>query len=254
MRASLLAAGCLDGPEREATLHHLEACAGCRREHDEAALVLAMISQDPVRDAETPVAVEFLVKRVVAHLDQGHRARGYRIGSWAYSLAVVGALLVVVPLVSPVAVWVMARLDSQPATGSPVARVEAVVMDSNALDRLDRRLAREQAVSYLNEAQDVLVTMASAKHACPDKRGHVEVAAEARRSRELLARRTLLVEMEDDGLAQARPVLQDVEYVLRAVAALESCAKGGDVERVRREVERRRLLMKIRLMSRELVG
>ena len=82
----------------------------------------------------------------------------------------------------------------------------------------------------------------------------MEVGDEVLRSRELLARRALLVEMDADGLAPARPVLEDVEYVLREVAALDSCARGGDVERVQRELGRRRLLMKIRLMSRELAS
>jgi hypothetical protein len=49
-------------------------------------------------------------------------------------------------------------------------------------------------------------------------------------------------------------VLDEVELALREVAVLPSCVKRGDVERLRQQVERRQLLMRIRLMTRELEG
>ena len=55
-------------------------------------------------------------------------------------------------------------------------------------------------------------------------------------------------------MASAQGVLDDVELALREVADLPSCVKRRDVERVRREVDERQLLMRIRLMTRELEG
>jgi len=100
----------------------------------------------------------------------------------------------------------------------------------------------------------VLVTMASRPQDCDKANGRVDVGAEARRSRELLARRALLVEIDRAEMAPARPVLEDVERLLREVAALESCAHSGDIEAIHRQIEERRLLMKIDLMARELAG
>jgi hypothetical protein len=247
-RASLLAADCLDGGEREATLHHLEDCAECRREHAQALAVLETMAQDPARDAELPIALEFLEARVRARVDSALRARPFRWATLAYGLGVAALLVVTLPRLLPPLITRFAGPRPTVASGasSPVA------LDDQSLRRMERTLAREQAVRYLSEAQDVLVTMASHPLPCPDKHGHVAMAAEAQRSRELLARRALLVELDGDDVATARPVLEDVEHVLRQVAALESCARGADVERVQREVERQRLLMKIRLMSREL--
>ena len=74
------------------------------------------------------------------------------------------------------------------------------------------------------------------------------------RSRELLARRALLLESGAQAVASVRPVLDDVEQALREVASLESCVRRRDIERVRDDVERSRLLMRIRLMTRELEG
>jgi hypothetical protein len=52
----------------------------------------------------------------------------------------------------------------------------------------------------------------------------------------------------------ARDVLDDVEEMLRAVAALDACARPQDLEAIRGEIAKRRLLMKIDLVTRELQG
>ena len=82
----------------------------------------------------------------------------------------------------------------------------------------------------------------------------VDVEQEAQRSRELLARRALLVGASGEDVASARPILRDVEYVLREVASLPSCARERDLQAIQREMSRRNLLMKIDLMTRELKG
>ena len=81
----------------------------------------------------------------------------------------------------------------------------------------------------------------------------MDVEEEAERSRRLLARRALVIETGED-VASVRPVLRDVEYVLREVASLPSCARERDLQAIQREVSRRNLLMKIDLMTRELKG
>jgi hypothetical protein len=42
--------------------------------------------------------------------------------------------------------------------------------------------------------------------------------------------------------------------MLREVASMEGCARFRDVERLQGEISRRHLLMKMRLMQRELLG
>lgn len=242
-RASLLASGALEGAEREATLAHLDACARCREEHAGAEALLRLLARDPARDAEPGIPVSALTTRVLARLDAG---RERRLPAWRWAWAAGGFAAA-----SALAIMVLPRAARTPAPAPTGA--EEVYASEEALRRLERTLAREQAVRYLNQAQDVLVTMASAPP-CEKNDRRLDVEEEARRSRELLERRALLVELSGDDVASARPVLEDVEQMLREVAALESCVRVGDVERVQREMERRRLLMKIRLMSRELQG
>ena len=83
----------------------------------------------------------------------------------------------------------------------------------------------------------------------------MDVGTRRGRSRELLARRALLVERDGDEVASARPVLDDVEHAAaRGGRAARLRARRRDVERSTAEVERRQLLMKIDLMTRELAG
>jgi hypothetical protein len=102
----------------------------------------------------------------------------------------------------------------------------------------------------------VLVTVAATGADCDRALESLDVGRAPERSRELLERRALAVGAGagDEAVASARGVLDDVELALREVAQLPSCVKRGDVERVRREVDERQLLMRIRLMTRELEG
>jgi len=115
-------------------------------------------------------------------------------------------------------------------------------------------MAREHAARYLSEAQDVLLAVEATEEDCDRADGRVDVGEAPGRSRDLLARRALLVEGRPEAVASARAVLDDVELALREVADLPSCVRRRDVQRLRQDLERRQLHMRIRLMTRELEG
>jgi len=243
-RVSLLASGCLDDPERARTLAHLESCDGCRRDHAAARALLEAVAEDAARRAEPKLAFAALVGRVEARI-AGQAPPRTRPWLWALAgLGAVAAVLVLVPhLAAPV---------RPPAAPPPAA--EAAFVSAEALQRLERNAARQRAARYLNEAQDVLMTLTALRPDCERRPRRVDIGDEVARSQELLARRALLVEVDHEEVASARPVLDDVELVLREVAALQACARAGEIETLKRQMDRRRLLMKIRLMSRELQG
>jgi hypothetical protein len=128
-----------------------------------------------------------------------------------------------------------------------------VELDPAALDRLDRRLVRERAARYLSEAQDLLVTVAAHARNC-ERDARLDVRQEAERSRALLGRRALLVEDDLPAVASVRPVLEDVDLVLREVAELPACARAPELGSIQQRIDERRLLFKIPLMTQELVG
>lgn len=255
---SLLAAGVLRDHEAETVLRHLQSCARCRSEHDEIAALMARLAEDPVRGAEPelplPVLVDLVQARVTRSLTSPKARWGWRMLALPVAAAAaLAAFMVVPPLV--------ARFGPRPAASAPTvaegASSEEPGLSEAALGRLERNVAREHAAQYLADAQDVLVNVASTPRDCDreEKAGsRVDLAAESRRSRELLARKALLVEVDLASVRSARPVLEDVDDMLREVAGLEACTRSQDVARVREALEKRQLLMKMRLMERELLG
>jgi len=247
----LLAADALSGPARARALGHLLTCGRCRTQHAEIRTLLDRLDDDPLRDAirkaELPVASSVLRARVDQLIDRtlaSPRPRPAR--PWGFGLAALATALALA-----VAVPVILERTKKPQ-GETVALTPE--LSAAALGRLERNVAREQAARYLNEAQDVLATVAASPRDCERGERRVDLEAESRRSRELLARRALLLDADQGAVAGAQPVLDDVEQILREVASMEACARFRDVERLQAEIERRQLLMKVRLMQRELLG
>lgn len=250
-RVSLVAAGLLSGPEREETLAHIGACARCRAEHAELRAVVAALEGDPLRSAEPDVKAEVLAARVAREVEQA-RVPADRPRFWLVTLpaaaALVAAALVAPPLVKRFrAEPVAARVTIPPAEAS-------ALLSEEALARIERNLAREQAARYLNEAGEVLVAVAATGVDCDRRDDRLDVGGAPERSRELLEKRRLVVDEGGEAVASARGVLDDVELALRQVAELPSCVKRRDVEHVQKDVAERQLLMRIRLMTRELEG
>jgi len=253
-RTSLLALGALDEAEAARARAHVAACAACARDLEEARAAFSLLSADPVHGAEPPIPLGALVTRVQARLDEAPA----RVPAWRPLFAGAGLLAAVV---LAVAVG-RSRMPPVPPTAAPeVAGVGAPPSDAGsaadsaeAVQRIESALERERAARYLSDAQDVLVTVASAPQRCARRRNAVEVGPEAQRSRDLLARRRLFVETDAPSTVVARDVLDDVEEMLREVAALDACARPQDLEAIRGEIARRHLLMKIDLVTRELQG
>jgi hypothetical protein len=248
---TLLASGVLEGREREETLAHLAECPRCREDHEALQAVVAAMEADPVREAEPGVPLAFMVARVEHEVEQALVPRG-RPRWWFVALPAGAAVLAAAVLF---AVIVERLRPAREAAHAQIPAAEASpLLTEDAIARIERNLAREHAARYLSEAGDVLVAVAATGVDCDRADQRLDVGRAPERSRELLERRALVVRGGGEALASARGVLDDVELALRDVADLPSCVRRQDVERVRREVEKRQLLMRIRLMTRELEG
>ena len=252
-RVSLLAAGVLEGRERDALRAHVERCARCRAEHDEIAALVRALETDPLREAEPELGLPVLVERVGRAVERTlaapRRTARWRLVAVPVAAATLAAALVVPRLVEhfrPAAAPVRAAIPP------PVAPAPALAEET--LARLDRAVAREHAARYLSEASELLVSVSATGIDCDRRDDRLDVGEAPERSRELLERRQLVLESGGEAVASAQGVLDDVELALREVADLPSCVRRRDVERVRQQVERRQLLMRIRLMTRELEG
>lgn len=248
-RVSLLGAGALAPGDEPAVRAHLGGCADCRADLARTTALFADLARDPVRTADVPVPVEHLLRRVNARLDAPPPARSalrWPLAATASAAIAAAVLVVAVP-----------RLVPRVAPSAPPETEHAAVGDGapdDVVARMERRLSRDQAARYLDEAQDVLVTVAGHPADCERDRGRIDVGEEARRSRELLERRALMVELGGDEVASARPLLDDVEGLLREVAALPACARADSLDAIHRQMQRRNVLMKIDLLTSELRG
>jgi hypothetical protein len=254
-RTSLLALEVLDEAEAGRARAHVATCAACARDLEATRSALSFVSTDPTHGAEPPIPLGALVARVQARLDEAPAGR--RAGRPLLA----GAGLLAAVVFAAVAGRALLGTPPPPAASPEIASVTAPPPDAGpaadsaeAMRRIESTLERERAARYLSDAQDVLVTVASAPQLCVRRRHAVEVGAEAERSRELLARRRLFVETDAPSTVVARDVLDDVEEMLREVAALDACARPQDLEAIRGEIARRHLLMKIDLVTRELQG
>jgi hypothetical protein len=248
---SLLAAGVLEGSEREETLAHAASCPRCRADLDELRAVVAAMETDSLREADPEMPLDFLVARVEREVERA-LVRGERPRWWLVALPAAAAILAVAVIVPAI----LARLRPPPeAARAAIPPAEAgPLLSEDALARIERNLAREHAARYLSEAGEVLVAVAATGLDCDEAEERLDVGQAPERSRALLERRAIVVRGGGEAVASARGVLDDVELALREVADLPSCVRRRDVERLRREVEERQLLMRIRLMTRELEG
>jgi hypothetical protein len=259
-RMALLAADALDGRGRAAAEAHAASCARCAQAQAAFVALRGELASDPIHEAQMPVALGALEARVRERLrDSPGAAHARALVAWPPRLLMPAAAALAVVVAG------LALLKEPPAP-APSATPPAIVEDGSAaggpgdidtdemMRRMERTLAREQAARYLAEAQDVLVTVAGGVPPCPKGAPAVEVGDEARRSRELLARRAMLMELGGEEVASARPVMAEVEEMLREVAALPSCVRPGRLHALERHMHERRLLMKIDLMTRELLG
>ncbi len=252
-RVSLLAAGLVSGRDEAEGRAHLQTCARCRAELEELRSVVSALASDPVRTAEPGIASSVLASRVLEAVRRAEPSpsptRWWLIALPAAAAAALAAVVFLAPGLSE-------RFRTAPQVAHapiPPAEVSPLLSD-DALARIERNLAREQAARYLNEAGDVLVSVAASGVDCERADGSLDVGAAPERSRELLEKRRLVVDAGGEAVASAQSVLDDVELALRQVAELPSCVKRRDVELVQKDVEERQLLMRIRLMTRELEG
>jgi hypothetical protein len=247
-RVALLAGGVLEGDQRDETRAHVDSCDRCRREYAELAALVEAFETDPLRSAEPEVPVSVLIDRVEQRLDRAEAAKPVPVVGWRLALPAAAAAALALVLLGT---GLLQRHDPEAPAPTPVP---VAALPAEVLDRIERNMAREHAARYLSEAQDVLLAVAASKVDCEREDDRVDLGEAPDRSRELLVRRALVVEGRPEAVASAQGVLDEVELALREVAGLPSCVRRRDVERLRREIDRRQLHMRIRLMTRELEG
>lgn len=239
---------------------HLPACAECAAAWEETRRALAAVDSGAAFPREREVDWDDFARRTVARARAAETpaaapASPARRGSpWMWPAAVAAAaasLLVVAAL----------RLASVPApvpqaSNLPPAATEgadaAPAVAAETARYLEAGLARRAAAQSLRDGRALLLDLMEAPVRCRRDDGRYDVALERARSKDLLRR--LAVQrrsLESPGDLRLAEMLGALSDLLLDVTAMDDCADGPQLRALRESIERRQVLLRLDLMTRE---
>jgi hypothetical protein len=217
---------------------HLAECQACQQNYGRLQRVLAFVDSAPI--AEAPDGFE----RVAwARLEPALPTRRRGWPSWfVFSPARLAWAAMVAVLV--VGAFVAGRLtpETAPSTGTP-----APAPAQASAEKVRERILLVDLGDHLDRSQMVLVELVSS-----ESTGDVDISAERTRAEQLLAANRLYRQTAaTSGDATVATVLDELERVLVDVAASPSTLSQADLDTVRRRIESKGLLFKVRVVSSE---
>lgn len=240
-----LAADELAGARRQALEKHLGSCPACRMEL-EAWRTLLADAAIPAAEVEAAVAaVDWpAVSGRILTAAEGRRGPARRHApAWSPAwLAAAAALAAVVGL----GLFFLGRSTAPlvPAPPDPQGLASAMV-------HLQSGLAREEAVSYLQQSQLMFVDLLKD---CPgEEMAAMDLRLYSRRAKELLLRKKYIEQsLPPVEWLRMRQVAERIDWLNYEILQLEAQGLCGQIQRLQRLLENERLLLKIRLLEREL--
>lgn len=259
----------LSAADREWLDRHLAACRTCASEWEALRLALDAAIPSTVFPMEAEVDWDRQARDTVARARtaaaasrDGHSAvplpgavrRPYftlapAAARWA---ALAAAVLVAVFLVTG---WPGRRApgpgDVSSLQGPGDQPTAESVRESAAL--IETRLARRGATRYLTDSRVLLLNLVQAPARCRKADGEFDITFEKEKSRELLRRKNLhegnLDTLRDRRLSD---LVGQMESLLIQVTSLGDCASARQLHELREEIERRQILLRIDLFTREM--
>ena len=217
--------------EQRATAH-LEACGPCRGEYVRLQHVLGAIDESAVA-VEPPPSFE---RTVWARLEPNLRPARRGWASWLMSPAPLGLAAAVAVLV--VGAFFAGRALS-PAPSVPDAATAV------ALEQIRERILLSDLGAHLDRSQMALVELVSA-----DENAAGDISGDRSRAEQLVADSRLYRQTAaDTGDVALSELLDEIERVLTDVAASPQSGSSRDLADVRRRIESRDLLFKVRVVS-----
>lgn len=214
---------------------HLQQCAPCRAEYARLQRVLGSIDESSVAIDPAPSFERTIWARLEPNLKPARR--GWV--SWALSPAPMALAAAVVVLV--VGAFLAGRATS-PAPAPTAAAVAA------AAEQIRERILLSEVGEHLDRSQMALVELVST-----DSDTNFDMSGERSRAEQLVADNRLYRQTaEETGDVTLSELLDEIERVLTEVAATPETGSSRDLADVRRRIESRDLLFKVRIVSSEI--
>lgn len=225
--------------EEQALSSHLAACPDCRGELTRLQRVLGAVDESALAPAALPEGFE---RTVWARLEPNLRRRPRGWLSFLMlapaPLALAAAVIVLVG-----AAFVAGRVFS-PATVAPGSA-------SRSPEQIRERILLVDLGDHLERSQMVLVELLSGEEA--GSAGSVNISVERARAEQLVtANRLYRQTAADAGDGTVRELLDELERVLVEVAASPEELSSEELGNVRRRIDSRALLFKVRVVSSQL--
>jgi hypothetical protein len=218
---------------------HLAECHSCQQNYGRLQRVLAVVDSAPL--GEAPDGFE----RVAwARLEPALPARrGGWLSGFVFSPARVAWAAMIVLLI--IGAFVAGRLTPPRSATTPSAGT--VAPSQASAENVRERILLVDLGDHLDRSQMVLVELVSS-----ESTGRVDISSEQARAEQLLAANRLYRQTAaTTGNAGVATVLDELERVLVDVAASPSTLSQQDLDMVRRRIESKGLLFKVRVVSSE---
>jgi hypothetical protein len=212
---------------------HLGACRECRENYARLQRVMAFVDSAPAVDA--PAGFERTAwARLEPALNLPRRGWLPSLLSPAYLAFAAGIILLVG------AAFMTGRLMPRAPAGTPAQAA------TQAADKVRERILLVDLGEHLDRSQMVLVELVSAG----DDKGNVDISTERARAEQLVAANRLYRQAAmSTGDAAVASLLDDLERVLVDVAASPSTMSQEELDSVRRRIDSKELLFKVRVVS-----
>lgn len=228
--------GELPGNMEQAAAAHLASCPACRVEYTRLQRVLGTIDETSV----TPEVPASLERTVWARLEPNLRRQRRR---WTFRMLLSPAPLALAAAVVLLVVGAFLAGREFPASVPPAGPAT-----TNGSDAIRERILLVDLGDHLDRSQMVLVELVSGAET-----GEVDMSAERHRAEQLVADNRLYRQAaEQTGDTAISDLLDEIERVLTELAVSPDQVPAADLADVRRRVESRDLLFKVRVVSSKL--
>lgn len=232
-----------DAQDAAAIERHLQDCSGCRESYEGLRRVLAAARALPVPEPDEAYEAR-LWQRIAPQLEPRRDSFGWREWFSMRRLAPIGAIAALV-----VAAFLAGRFWPRPGGSGQTGGGEQTAALVGT-PQVRERILLVAVGDHLDRAQSILLEISNAEPAATAPGKEVDISREQQRAQDLLAANRLYRQTaQRTGDAPVADVLGELEPLLLEIANSPAKVSTKDFEELRRRIEARGLLLKVRIVD-----